>query len=196
MKAKQACIEEITQMEWEMFIAVNDAASHDPLKKDRPTCRDYPDEFRIHRSSKLTAWSTDTLESYLEDIKTADQQGRNLMTYKYARMDNLIPCENNSAFIEKIAAILVLWQKEFMEKYPRLMSGGRRLYGGQPGVDWASFENYLRCELETYSETTLGLLYDDIEEMKKMGTTMSEAVYSELVRQKGYDSLDSAENSF
>lgn len=107
-----------------MFIAVNDAAAQDPLKKDNPSCRDYPDEFRLHRTSKLMAWSLDTLENYLDDIETTGRQGRNLMTYKYARMDTLIPCENDSHFIDKIATILVLWQKKFMERYPNLMAGG------------------------------------------------------------------------
>ena len=115
------------------------------------------------------------------------------MTYKYARMDNLIPCENLNPLIDTIASSLVLWQKEFINQYPGIMSGGRSLSGGQPGVDWPSFENYLRCELETYSEKTLEFLSEDIDSLKAKGRSMSDLIYIHLVKAKGYPSLEDAE---
>ncbi len=190
---KQKIIEDIIGHEWEMFSTVNEQASADPFAKKRPSCRDFPEEFRIHRTSKLQAWSLETLQSYLEDITAARVQGRNLMTYKYARMDNLIPSENQSPLIGRITTDLVEWQKAFMDAYPGIMAGGRALQGSKPGTDWASFENYLRCELETYSEKTLQHLMDDIAAMRAEGRTMSEAIYTYLVRKKGYASLEDAE---
>lgn len=191
MKEKQPIIDKIVQNEWIMFRSVNE----NPSSKTRqhPSCRDFPDEFKLHRESKLMPWSTKTLNSYLNDLVQAREAGRNLMTYKYARMDNLIPCENKSPYIDSITKQLVAWQKEFMVQYPGIMSGGRALSGGIRGVDWPSFENYLRCELESYSEKTLQYLSRDIEVMIKQGKSMSEEVYTYLTRKKGYSSLDQAE---
>lgn len=193
MEDKRELIEKILQEEWQMFISVNDGTGQDPAEKEHPTCRDFPDEFRLHRESKLLPWSCDTLKSYLNDIETAKRKGRNLMTVKYARMDELIPCENTSPLIDDIADALVLWQKEFINQYPGIMSGGRSLSGGQPGVDWPSFENYLRCELETYSEKTLEFLTKDIDALKAKGESMSDLIYTHLVKAKGYPSLEDAE---
>lgn len=191
MEEKHLIIDRIIQNEWEMFITLNDG--EDPLKKNRPSCRDFPEEFKLHRESKLTPWSHNSLSSYLNDLTQARDMKRNLMTYKYARMDNLIPCENKSPFIDSIATALVNWQKEFITKYPRIMSKGRALSGGKSGVDWPSFENYLRCELETYSERTLEYLAEDIRVLKKEGKSMSDEVYTHLIRKKGYDSIAQAE---
>jgi len=194
MREKEQVINEIIQNEWVMFSSVNKAAGQSFKPSEHPSCQDFPDEFRLHRESKLLPWSRQTLNSYLKDLVRARDLGKNLMTYKYARMDNLIPCENKSPRIEAIADQLVKWQKGFMEKYPGIMSGARPLSGGRPGVDWASFENYLRCELETYSEKTLEYLFLDIMTMKQQGKSMSEEVYAHLVGKKGYVSLDQAED--
>lgn len=193
MPKKHDIVNTIIQAEWEMFRAVNDVNDVDPQGQNRPSCRDFPEEFRVHRTSKLLAWSQKTLESYLEDLVLARDRGRNLMTYKYARMDELIPCENQSPLIDTITVTLVNWQKQFIDAYPAIMAGARGLKGPKPGTDWASFENYLRCELETYSEKTLALLAEDIEQMKADGRSMSEEIYTYLVHEKGYTSLDDAE---
>ncbi|OEU71300.1 MAG: hypothetical protein BA874_06290 [Desulfuromonadales bacterium C00003068] len=190
---KRETVKAIVEGEWHMFSTVNAKVDSDPLKQGQPTCRDFPEEFKIHRIATLMAWSERTLVSYLDDITTARNTKRNLMTYKYARMDNLIPCENNSTYIAKIATIQIQWQKEFIDKYPRIMSGGRSLSGGNSGTDWGSFENYLRCELESYSEKTLRGLFLDTEDYRVSARSMSEEVYKVLVQQKGYDSLEAAE---
>ncbi len=194
MQEKSLIIDNILEGEWEMFSTVNDQADTDPLTKDSLSCRDFPEEFRLHRTSKLMAWSTETLASYLEDITEARRAGKNLMTYKYARMDNLISCENPSPAIEKIMEVQLQWQREFIEKYPRIMAGGRSLSGGKPGIDWASFATYLRCELETYSEKTLLSLFQDMEKLRVEGKSMSEEIYTYLVRAAGFQSLEEAEN--
>lgn len=194
MKRKQDLIDQIITHEWMMFSAVNAHADSGSENKQHPTCQDFPDEFRLHRESKLLPWSVATLQSYLNDLIRAQKAGTNLMTYKYARMDNLIPCENINPNIDSIATQLVLWQKAFMEAYPGIMSKGRPLSGGRPGVDWPSFENYLRCELETYSDQTLEHLSHDIHAMVNQGKNMSEEVYTYLIRNKGYTSLEQAED--
>lgn len=193
LPAKNETVKRIVEGEWHMFSTVNAKADSDPLTQGQPTCRDFPEEFKIHRIATLMAWSERTLVSYLDDINEAQSTRRNLMTYKYARMDNLIPSENNSIYIDKIAKVLLQWQKEFIDKYPRIMSGGRSLSGGDSGTDWASFENYLRCELESYSEKTLRALFLDTEDLRVSARSMSEEVYKILVQKKGYKSLEEAE---
>ena len=42
--------------------------------------------FRIMRISQYSAWGEELLESCLADLRAAQNQGRNLMTEKYARM--------------------------------------------------------------------------------------------------------------
>ena len=43
-----------------------------------------PDTFKIMRKSQAATWSDELLASYLEDLKTATREGRNIMTEKYA----------------------------------------------------------------------------------------------------------------
>ncbi len=191
--AKKELIAKILEQEWEMFSRVNDRADTDPSRKDCPTCRDFPDEFRLHRRAQLMAWSEKTLGSYLDDINTAAAGGKNLMTYKYARMEGLIPCVNGSRFIDLIVTVLVAWQEAFIREYPRIMSGGRPLTPKEAKGNLVSFETYLRGELETYSEKTLAFLYDDILICQNQGSNFPKIVYTYLVREKGYDSLDQAE---
>ena len=204
---KNGIIGTILEKEWGMFAAVNDRAAQDPSNKNRPSCRDFPDEFRLHRTAQLTAWSENTLAAYLDDLVEAEQSGKNLMTYKYARMEGLIPKENHSPHIDRIAGIMVDWQREFIRSYPRIMSGGRPLTrdqgrnqgGGQdrnPGGNQGglvSFETYLRGELETYSEKTLASLYGDVQDYQRRGKTFPEEIYTFLAREKGYASIAQAE---
>ncbi len=197
---KETLMEEILKIEWWMFTTVNASSrqhtlenSDEPGGPPRAACQDCPEEFRLQRISIFQTWSDKTLQSYLEDLKRADAAGQNLMTVKYARMDNLIPRSNESPLIEKITVAKVAWQKAFIDQYPGIMSKGRALKGEAVGVDWASFQTYTRSELETYSEETLQYLYEDVERFKCSGANMSEAVYSNLIRAKGYDSLNAAE---
>ena len=58
-----------------------------------------------------------------------------------------------------------------------------------------SFETYLRGELETYSDATLELLNKDILAKQAQNINMAEELYTFLVKDKGYDSLDEAEQA-
>ncbi|WDP93007.1 MAG: DUF4125 family protein [Desulfobacter sp.] len=193
--SKRELISNILKREWAMFSTVNDRADLDPARKNCPTCRDFPEEFRLHRTAQLMVWSPKTLSLYLKDLEDAQVRQKNLMTYKYARMENLIPKENNSRYIDLIADVLVEWQNAFISKYPGIMSGGRPLTREEDRADIVSFETYLRGELETYSERTLASLYDDILDCRNHGETFPERIYGYLVREKGYDSLNRAEGA-
>lgn len=186
-KNDQNVTEQILELEHNMF--QNVPTTH------RYHCQEDAQSFQLHRRAQFAAWSLPTLESYLQDLKEAQDAERNLMAIKYARMDNLVPCENFSPRIDTIVTTVLAGQKQFIEKYPRLMQGGRPVDKDQDSSDMTSFETYLRSELETYSETTLGLLMADMMMLQNEGSNLSEVTYSYLAKQWGYDSIDDLEKS-
>ena len=185
MSDKQEIIKEILEIELEMFLTVR--------TQQRSSCQDYPESFKLHRRVQFTAWSEETLKSYLKDLKNAVKEGVNLMTVKYARMDDLVPEENKNPLIGEIVKIQYGWQEEMFRKYPYLMGGARPLSRSEDNSRKTSFETYISGELETYSGATLELLYKDMSKKIEDGVNMSEEVYGYLVREMGYSSIDDAE---
>jgi hypothetical protein len=111
------------------------------------------------------------------------------MTYKYARMDDLLPCENDDPLIGEIAGMQLAWQEDLCERYPTFMRGARPVHRTEDSSRATSFETYLRAELETYSPGTLALLHRDLLEKRERGINMSEEVYAYLLEAKGIGSL-------
>jgi hypothetical protein len=180
-------IEKILAIEVEMFLSV---------PSDNPyTCQQYPESFKLHRRAQFSPWSLPTLESYLRDLENARSAGINLMTQKYARMDNLIAPLNGNPLIDVITAGYCGLQRAMKEKYPGILGRGRPLSSAEDSVSMTSFETYARGELETYSDATLALLHKDIQDKLAQGVSLTEEVYECLVRQLGYSSLDDAERS-
>jgi len=173
---RDSVIEQILEIEVEMFLRV-------PAEEET-SCRTHMSDMKLHRRGQFAGWSNNTCLSYLEDLKKAKDAGRNLMTLKYARMDNLIPPLNDSQRIPKILDRFVDWQKAFIAQYPAIMSRGR---------DMADFANYLRSELETYSDRTLELLAADVDAAVQEGRNLSMEVYLTLARQSGYATLNDLE---
>ena len=180
-------IERILARELKMFLSVPSVR--------KSSCQDYPESFKLHRRAQFSCWSKETLESYLHDLEKAEEKGINLMTHKYARMDNLIPPLSRNPLIDKIVGYHCAWQRSIMKKYPGIMSGGRPLSSAEDSAFLTSFETYLRGELETYSDATLELLNFDILDKNAKGISMAEELYTFLVKDKGYDSLDEAEQA-
>ena len=187
MSEKTGLVDEILERELKMFLTV-------PTRQ-KASCQENPDGFRTHRKAQFLTWSEETLESYLNDLRKAEREGVNLMTQKYARMDNLIPRLKETPLIEKIIEIQYAWQKEMFVKYPNLMGGGRRVSSAEDTAFHTSFETYLRGELETYSDTTLTGLYRDVSQSREKGVNKTEELYTHLVKGLGYASLAEAETS-
>jgi len=187
MDDREKLIQQIVESELRMFLTVPADGEY--------SCRQQPESFRLHRRVQFTIWSDDTLSSYLNDLEQAEKEKRNLMTMKYARMDNLIPRENFDPLIDAIADIQYQWQKEMFSAYPHLMAGARPLSGGDDSELKTSFETYLKGELETYSNNTLSLLHRDIRKLVEKGMNGSKAVYDCLVREMGYNSLEEVEEA-
>jgi hypothetical protein len=183
---KQDFIEEILDLELAMFLSV---------KTDQPApCQQDPVGFRKTRNAQFQTWSIETLASYCNDLEAATREDRNLMTLKYARMDNLIPSLNQNSIIDEIVRINVSWQKEMAEKYPNLISRGRPI-DDEGNLLITSFTTYLSCELETYSDVTLACLFKDIREFQERSENMMEKVYEHMVKGLGYRSVGEAEEA-
>jgi hypothetical protein len=114
------------------------------------------------------------------------------MTIKYARMDNLLPAENLNPQIDDIVAIQLRWQTEMVHKYPHLIAGARHLAGAD-GSQGTAFETYLRAGLETYSDASLTLLHRDELNCARAGINGSEKIYAYLVKQLGYESIETVD---
>lgn len=185
--ANENIIEKILAKELKMFLSVPSVR--------KSSCQDYPESFKLHRRAQFSCWSKETLKSYLNDLEKAEEKGKNLMTQKYARMDNLIPLLNSNPLIDRIVEYQRAWQRSMMKKYPGIMSGGRPLSSVEDSAFMTSFETYLRGELETYSDATLELLSFDIMDKNAKGISMAEELYTFLVKDNGYDSLDEAEKA-
>lgn len=149
------------------------------------------------RSAQFMVWSEETLQSYLSDLKSAVNDGRNLMTLKYARMENKIPPLHDNPQIDnmlnEIVAVQMAWQKEMFAKYPALMSRGRPLTDSEKQQADTSFKTYLRGELETYSLMTLTHHFRDIMVNRSQEKNMTEEIYTHMVSGLGYSDLEEAE---
>ncbi len=185
---KLEIIDEIIQRELVMFLSVSSVA--------QSPCQQHPEQFELHRRAQFSCWSKETLASYLQDLTKAWETGANLMTLKYARMDNLIPPLNTNPLMDTILGHQCAWQQSMIEKYPGIMTGGRPLSRKEDSEMMTSFETYLRGELETYSDSTLALLNKDILDKHAQGISMAEEIYTWLVKEMGYGSLDEAERFF
>ena len=159
-------------------------------------CQDDLETFRFMRGTQYVGWSLETLQSYYNDLVNAEREGKNLMTLKYGRMDNLIAPLNLDPLIEQIVDVQFQWQKELASKYPSLTSWvGRPIEETvEPTMSGSvDFKNYLRSELETYSSATLKLLYRDVLTYKKKGSNMVRDIYLNMVTNSGFCSLEEAE---
>jgi hypothetical protein len=187
MADRKKLIEWVVESEFRMFLSV-------PADGDY-SCRQHPDSFRMHRKAQFNIWSDDTLESYLHDLQRAEKEGKNMMTIKYARMDNLIPRKNFNPLIDRIAETQYRWQQEMFHTYPHFMTGARPLSEADDSALKTSFETYLKGELETYSDNTLSLLHRDLNNLAEKGINGSKLVYDYLVKELGYGSLEEAEQA-
>ena len=170
---KRLLLNDIIEIELDMFQRVRTA--------EPSLCQERPETFKEMRWMTHSILSTETLESYLEDLQKAKAEGRNLLTEKYARMQNVIPPLKANPVIEDIVRIEAGCMKELSEKYPRTFKGV------------SGFEVYLHSELETYSDKTLELYFSDVSKAEKEGRNLAEERYTMLFQQIGYGSIAEVE---
>jgi len=172
-RSHEELLKSIIAIELDMFERVKAA--------EPSLCKDRPETFKVMRGMAHSVLSTEALESYLEDLHEAKAEGRNLLTEKYARMDNRIPPLKINPIIHDIVEIEARWMQRLSEEYPHTFKGG-------PG-----FRVYLASELETYSDKTLQLYFEDVSKAEKEGRDLAEERYTLLFHQIGYGSIAEAE---
>jgi len=79
---KDKIISRIVDIEWEMFVRVNNVSG-------KASCQNGPTTFRIMRSSHFSSWSEDVLRSYLGDLLSAK---------KCSKPDDRKICKNDGAY--------------------------------------------------------------------------------------------------
>jgi hypothetical protein len=184
MKNKQELIQEVIDLELDMFLNVR--------AREPASCQENPEAFRFHRGVLFSVWSKAALESYRDDLIRADAEGLNLMTLKYARMENSIPPLSENPLIDRIVEIEIAWAKELAAKYPKLHSRGRPI--DEDGPRGTSIKTYLRGELETYSDNTLALYHQNQIQFLERKENLAEKVLLATVVGAGYGSLQEAED--
>ncbi len=194
-------LREIVEREWEMF--------HSTQSVGGPAwCQNEPELFAIQRRSQLLGWDEATLRAWLEDLKTAEEEGENLFAYKYAYMmestdpagfealkDKLPPVdEEKSALVEELVAQTVAWCEAFQKKYPHIASRGRPLRSESDSPFDTSVETYSRGEFRTYGKETLRLLCARFKALAAEGRNLHEETVALEFAQQGQDSLERVEN--
>ena len=195
-------IDEIVDLEWEMFQAVNAGGPRASCQEDRKT-------FEHMRTAQFSAWSAQTAASYLDDLRSARGTGRNLVREKYIHMmretdsdpyerlkgDLVFPDAQGLTFVDEITAVLARQTKKMFERYPLVCAAGRpRTSEGDDAFD-TSVETYQRGELLTYSRRTLECYKQQLSEMEAEGSSLAEAIMARTVGYYGYGSLDEAESA-
>jgi hypothetical protein len=169
---KTDLIDRTLDIELEWFLNVNPVITSE--------CQRNPEAFRLMRGSNFETWSERTLTLYLEHLRDAQSQGRNLMREKYAKMQKLIPCQNSSPTLDSNVAIQERWQQEAKDRYPGIF---RQEEG-------ASFAWYLRSELDTYSPAVLESYLNDLKTASLEGKNLVIETYERIARKLGHSSLD------
>lgn len=195
-------IESIIEYEWEAF-------HNAPNEGGRAFCQNDPETFGIMRRSQYLPWPEPLLESWLKDLKAAAAQGWNVMTEKYARMEqsldpqryeqirHMLPqrSEMHRAVTEQIVQIQVGWMEEFAAAYPKMAGRARNIHTSEDSRCGTSYETYLRAELGTYSDETLMLYGRFIVELYRAGENLAMQIMTHTAHLYGYADVAAAENA-
>ncbi len=193
-------LKEILLIEWDMFKNVTNQGGEAPCQRNQKT-------FVIMRLSQAMSWNEAMLESYLQDLKTAKAEGRNIMTEKYARMmkytfpeeyeklEHSLPAVSGEKQLlaDRITALMVCWARLSSEKYPYVTSAGRPIGTMEDNQGDTSIETYFRGELLTYGTGTLQLCWEHYSKSMAQGVNSYETVLKNMVKLYGYDSIEQAE---
>lgn len=193
-------VNELIMLEWQAFDKVQNEGG-------RASCQDDYATFSIMRKAQYDTWTDEMLESFIDDFYNANEQGWNLITEKYARMeestapaeyakikDSLPPIsDNKAALVDQIAGIQVDWMEEFAAKYPKAAGNARSIRSTTDTETNTSYETYLRGELLTYSDNTLALYGKFIVKLAGNGRNLAFMIMDNTARAYGYEGLDDME---
>lgn len=165
-------INDIIDIEWFMLENVNASNPN--------SCQQKPKAFRLMRWMSHSVLPNEVLKAYLADLAQGIKEGRNFMTEKYARMENLIPVINTNPLIEKIVNIENGWRNELAEKYPELCENSGS----------TNFKKYMTSELESYSDNTIELYYFAVDAAVKENRNLVKERYDNMFKKLGYNSIE------
>ena len=192
---KDTLINAIVDLEWNMFQETQNIGG-------RAGCQDDRETFYIMRYSQFSVLNEDTLQSYRNDLESARQSGRNLITEKYGymmeftspeyykeKLEGVLPAlsAGKAELIAQIVSLQLAYHKAFAEKYPRMAGAGRP---EQDSYD-TSVRTYSIGELKTYSEKTLQLFLRDVWGNQHMILDIQKTMAGFY----GYSSLQAAEDA-
>ena len=190
----------IVDAEWEMFQSTQNRGG-------RASCQDDYTTFYNMRMAQFAAWSDEAAESYLEDLREAEDEGRNLIAEKYLNMmkrthpaeyeaqKHFLPLVSEEKFLlaEEICDEMIAQTIPLREAFPRVGESGRPLFSEADKKGFTSVQTYQLGELLTYSEKTLYLLRKHVFTLKEAGRSLAREVLSRSVCSYGFSSLEEAE---
>lgn len=153
---RKAVLYEIIERELAMFQAVQNEGG-------TAECQQRPETFRVLRHMAHAPHDDAVLASYLEDLRQAAEQGRNMMVEKYARMDDRLPPLSTSPLLDEIADAETAFLEAARTQYPHVIKSNGA------GI----FRHYLRCELETLSPATLELYAREVRRAQAEGRNLA-----------------------
>ena len=200
LEGEKPMVDKVVDLEWKQFDKVQNEGG-------RASCQDDFETFSIMRKSQYLTWNEELLQSYYNDLLSAEAKGWNLITEKYARMmqstapkqyetlKNSLPVRSDEriAVAEAIIKIQVSWMEEFSKQYPKMANNARSIHTYEDTAYNTSYETYLRGELGTYSEETFILYGRFIEGLVREGKNLAYETMKNTARLYGYESLEAAE---
>ena len=193
-------VDYIVSLEWQAFDAVQNQGG-------RADCQDDWGTFSIMRKSQYLTWPKELIISFIQDFRSANNAGWNLITEKYGRMmkttdpkafeeiRDKLPAltETQESIIEQIVQLQVSWMEDFAKKYPNMAANSRSIHTSEDNPFNTSYETYLRGELSTYSHETLKGYGAFIVGLVKSGKNLAKLIMENTAKLYGYASLEDAE---
>ncbi len=153
-------------------------------------------------------WDEEMLASYLVDFEMANSRGWNLITEKYGRMEETTAPEEyakikdslpmisdeKKQIIEAITSIQVGMMEDFAKDYPKAAGEARSIHTAEDTPYNTSYETYLRGEISTYSDETLGLYGRFVARCAKDNINIAKETIANSAKLYGYASLDDMES--
>jgi hypothetical protein len=193
-------VDSIIEIEWRMFEEVNADGPRASCQKDRAT-------FSSMRRAQFAAWNRKTVSSYLDDLHNAQAAGRNLAREKYIHMmrstspqaytrlegDIRQPSGESVESAAYICDTLIAQTEKIFAQFPHVAASGRPLRRSGDSGETTSIETYQMGELLTYSEKTLTLLKEHLDELDGRGASLARLMLENMLRNSGFASLEEAE---
>lgn len=187
-------------------ICVDEYAAFDKVINEggRAGCQDDWMTFRIMRMSQYMTYTMPMLVRYRYDFNKAYAMGRNLISEKYARMEEStapkkyeelkkhlpIITDEQRKVVEAIVAIQVEFMEEMAKEYPNVVRNARTIHTKDDRPFNTSYETYLRGELLTYSDSMLMMYGRYVIEHASMGNNIAKEIMTNTAKLYGFKSID------